>query len=154
MARRARWRGANAAKSSKCCMHGWLCQTGQDKFLIKASLHVFLWLDTAPPHHLSPMFHLCILHLHRWRLKITGVDETLCDICGIICSSALVRGNVNAMRDPVYAHLQTGMFDFDLCQCREIHLFCLFQREVVFFLHWGCLERLQDEALAFSPSTV
>lgn len=60
MGRRARWRGADAAKSSKCCMPGWLCQTGQDKFLIKASLHVFLWLDpllSPPPLTcLSPLY--------------------------------------------------------------------------------------------------
>lgn len=144
MGRRARWRGADAAKSSKCCMHGWLCQTGQDKFLIKATLHVFLWLDPllspAPSPHHSPVFHLCILHLHRWRLKITVVEETPCDVRGIICRSALVTGNVNAARDPVYAHLckrecwsNQEEFDFDLRWCREIHLFCLFQREFFFF---------------------
>lgn len=41
-------------------------------------------------------------------IKDHGVEETLCDIRGIICRSALVRGNVNAAHDPVYAHLQTG----------------------------------------------
>lgn len=147
MGRRARWRGADAAKSSECCMRGWLCQTGQDKFLIKASLHVFLWLDPllSPPPPLtcvSPLYpSFTPLEIkdhggggntvwHSWYYLPLGARQRECECSAWPCLCTLANGSV----DPTKKNLISTFGDVEKSTC------FVFFRESLFFPLVFCIE--------------